>query len=63
MDSLYVADMTYTRDPDVTEVHMRFLNDPSHSPGITIHYVIALELIQAIADSGGVDIEILGPRK
>lgn len=62
MDRLYVDTLDYQRNHDTTIAYARFSNDPSFM-GVEVHYVIALELIQAIADAGGVDIEILGPRK
>lgn len=62
LSELYVKRLDYHRDQESTEAQIEFDSDPNFK-AIPINYLIALELIQCLADAGGVELEILGPRK
>ena len=62
ISDLYVRGIEYKRDQESTEAKIHFDNDPNFK-AVPVNYLIAIELIQSIADAGGVEVEILGPRQ
>lgn len=60
--NLYVKRVDYKRDLNGTTVTADFDTDPAFE-AIEVNHIIAMELIQSLADAANIDVEILGPRQ